>query len=171
MALITIKGNAKVVDADFKTVKWTGRTKAGDPVEITLSNAINMGNVDLTFAEKDDVVAQVVYTAAYNNTDTMITDEVEEPWQIKYTQGTDVSASGEILLGAGIVSINGTDVALTRGGSSFSIEREFREINADGDLGAVKGRVTIDGSRATLTLNALQVLTRMADFYAGITVS
>ena len=67
--------------------------------------------------------------------------------------------------------LGGTDVALTRGGSQFTVEREFREINADGDRGVVKDRVVIDASRATLTLNALTFLTHMADSFAAISVT
>ena len=81
------------------------------------------------------------------------------------------AAADTILLGAGVVAIGGTDVALTRGGSQFTVEREFREINADGDRGPVKDRVVIDASRATLTVNALTFLTHMKDVYAGIAVT
>ena len=70
-----------------------------------------------------------------------------------------------------MVSIGGVDVALTRGGSSFSVAREFRNINADGDRGTVQGRVVIDASEATLTLNALTFLTNMANVYAAITTT
>lgn len=170
---ITIKGTGIVTTQDFKTVEWRGKTKNGKLVKITLPNAINMSNIDLTMVEKDDTVAQLQFAAAYSNTDYMaLTDgDMEEPWSIAYSGGTTDTAAGTILLGAGIVSIGGTDVALTRGGSQFTVEREFREINADGDRGVVKDRVVIDASRATLTLNALTFLTRMADSFPAIAVS
>ena len=60
-----------------------------------------------------------------------------------------------ILLGYGVFSIGSTPVGLTRGGGSFTVETEYREIEADGDYGAVKGRVVIDRQDAKLTLNAL----------------
>lgn len=170
---LTIKGTGVVTSADFKNVVWTGKTKSGKAVTITLNNAINKGNIDLSFVEKDDTVAQLVLTAAYSNTDYMVSTagDYEEPWTITYAGGTSDTAAGTILLGAGVVSIGGQNVALTRGGSQFTVEREFRNINADGDRGTVKDRVVIDGSEATLTLNALTFLTHMADAFAAINVA
>jgi hypothetical protein len=66
--------------------------------------------------------------------------------------------AGDIILGDGVFAINGTDIALTRGGGQFTIEREYREIEADGDYGAVKGRVRKIRSVAKLTVNALSLL-------------
>ena len=170
---LTIKGTGVVTSADFHTVKWTGKTKAGNSCVITLSNAINKGNVDWTFAEKDDVVAQIAFEGAYANTNYMASTagDYAEPWQIVYAQGGSDTAADEIILGAGVFSIDNTDVALTRGGGSFVVEREFRDINADGDRGTVKDRVVIDASRATLTLNALTFLTSMPKVFAAISVT
>lgn len=61
----------------------------------------------------------------------------------------------EILLGYGVFTIADKPIGLTRGGGSFNVETEFREIEADGDYGPVKGRVTIDRQVAKLTVNAL----------------
>jgi hypothetical protein len=173
MASLTIKGTGIVTSADFKNVVWTGKTKSGKAVSITLANAINVGNIDLTMVEKDDTVAQIVFSAAYTNTDYMVasTADYTEPWTISYAGAAADTAAGTILLGAGVVSIGGVDVALTRGGSQFTVEREFREINADGDRGAVKDRVVMDASRATLTLNALSFLTNMANAFSAISVT
>lgn len=170
---LTIKGTGVVTSADFKSVTWTGKTKGGKSVVITLSNAIMMDNIDLTMVEKDDAVAALTFTAAYSNTNYMASTagDFEEPWSIAYSGAAADAAADTILLGAGVVSIGGTDVALTRGGSQFVVEREFREINADGDRGPVKDRVVIDASRATLTVNALTFLTHMKDMYAGIAVT
>lgn len=170
---LTIKGTGIVTSADFKNVTWTGKTKGGKSVVITLSNAIMMDNIDLTMVEKDDTVAALTFTAAYSNTNYMASTagDFEEPWQIAYSGAAADTAADTILLGAGVVAIGGTDVALTRGGSQFTVEREFREINADGDRGPVKDRVVIDASRATLTVNALTFLTHMKDVYAGISVT
>ena len=167
---ITIKGTGIVSTSDFKNVKFTGKTKNGKGVEITLKNAINMSNIDLSMVEKNDTVAQLVFTASYSNTDYMAatTGDMEEPWEIKYAGGTSDTAAGTILLGAGVLSIGGVDVALTRGGNQFGVEREFREINADGDRGPVKDRVVMDASRATLTTNALTWITHMADAFPAI---
>lgn len=170
---LTIKGTGIVSSADFKNVTWTGKTKGGKSVVITLNNAIMMDNIDLTMVEKDDAVAALTFTAAYSNTNYMASTagDFEEPWSIAYSGAAADAAADTILLGAGVVAIGGTDVALTRGGSQFVVEREFREINADGDRGPVKDRVVIDASRATLTVNALTFLTHMADVYAGISVT
>lgn len=170
---LTIKGTGIVTSADFHTVKWTGKTKAGNSCVITLNNAINKGNIDWTFAEKDDVVAQIAFEGGYANTDHMVSTagDYAEPWQISYAKGGSDTAADEIILGAGIFSIDNVDVALTRGGGQFTVEREFRNINADGDRGTVKDRVVIDASKATLTLNALTFLTSMSSVFAAISVA
>lgn len=158
-------GTGAVASTDYKAVKWVGKSKDGKAVTISLKDAINMGNIDWTFAEKDDVVAQVVFTACYDNTDETATSTVE-PWEIEINGQT--AGAGEIMLGAGIFYVGGTAIALTRGGGSFNVEREFREINADGDRGPVKDRIVMETSRASLTMNTLQILTRMDDLYTGI---
>jgi len=170
--MATYTGSGVVDSTDFKTVKWTGKTKGGNSVVITLNNAINMGNIDWTFAEKDDVVAEAVFTATYSNTNAMVStsDDYAEPWSVQVT-GTDTTAAGNIMLGAGVISIGDTDVALTRGGGKFTVEREFRNINADGDRGPVKDRVVMEGSTATLTVNALQILTAMSDLYPALSTT
>lgn len=171
--MATIKGTGVVATGDYKAVTWTGKTKGGKAVTISFPKAINLGNIDWTFAEKDDTVAEVTFTAVYSNTDAMVASaaDMAEPFTITYTPGESDGAASEIMLGAGILSINGTDVALTRGGGQFTVEREFREINADGDRGPVEGRIVMDASRATLRVNALQILTRMGDLYAAISTT
>ena len=159
------QGTGKVTEADFKAVKYVGQTKGGNPITIEFSSAINMGNINWAFAEKDDVVDEIVFTATYDNTNSMATS-TDEPWTVDVV-GSDEGAN-EIMLGVGIFSVDGTDIALTRGGGRFTVEREFREINADGDRGPVKGRVTMDASRATLAFNALTILSRVADLYPGL---
>lgn len=170
---ITIRGTGIVTSNDFKNVVWTGRTKNGKAVTITLNNAINKSNIDLSMVEKDDTVATLSFEGAYDNNDYMAatTGDFQEPWTITYAGTASDAANGTILLGAGIVSIAGKDVALTRGGSQFTVEREYREINADGDRGTVKERVVIDAARATLTLNALTWITHMTDIYPAIATS
>ena len=170
---ITIKGTGIVTSTDFVNVVWTGKTHNGKNIVITLKNAINKSNIDLSMVEKDDTVASLTFTAAYDNTDTMVSTsgDYEEPWTMAYSGSTSDTAAGTIMLGAGIVSIGGVNVALTRGGSQFTVEREFRNINADGDRGTVKGRVVMDASEATLTLNALTFLTNMGGLFSAIAVS
>lgn len=164
----TYGGTGNVLTTDFKAVKWVGKTKGGKAVEIALSDAINRENINLAFAEKDDTINTLTFEACYSNTDAAASSTVE-PWTIKVEQ-TPTAGASEILLGAGIFYIGSTAVALTRGGGSFTVEREYREINADGDRGAVKDRVVMESSRAKLTMNALTWLTHMADMWPGFTV-
>lgn len=169
MAVTKYIGTGAVTSADFKDVSWVGQTKGGNAVTISLSNAINMGNLEWTVAEKSDVVQAIEFQACYDNADEASSSTVE-PWSIEI-DGTVTPGASEIVLGAGIFYIGGTPVALTRGGGSFNVEREFREINADGDRGAVKNRVVMESSRAKLTMNILTMLTRLSDIYSAIEVS
>ena len=159
------RGTGAIASADYKKVKYVGKTKGGKPVTIELDNAINLGNIDWTFAEKDDTVAEIVMTAVYDNTDEMATDTAE-PWTVEI-DGESVTPSQGILTGVGVFYVDDTPIALSRGGGKFTVEREFREINADGDRGPVKDRIVMEGSRATLTMNTLQILTRLTDLYVG----
>ena len=65
----------------------------------------------------------------------------------------------DIILGDGVFSIGATDVGLTRGGGTLTVEREYRTIEADGDYGPVKGRIRKIKSVAKLSMNALEILT------------
>lgn len=167
MADITKKviGKGEITDADYKDVKWVGKTKAGKSVQIKISNAINLGNTEFTYAEKDDIVSEAVFTACYTD-EQLESGDRTEPWEITYVDGT--TPAGNIILGAGKLYIGETPIALSRGGGKFSREMEAREINADGDPGPVKGRITIDAVRATLSINALQIINRMTDLYTAM---
>ena len=81
-----------------------------------------------------------------------------------------MATADKILLGYGVVTVADTPIGLTRGGSSFSVEREFRNIEADGDRGQVKGRIVIDRENAKLTVNALELFTAddMSKYYPAI---
>lgn len=160
------RGTGVVAVADFKNVKWVGKSKSGKAVTIKLENAINLGNIDWTFADKNDTVAQIVFTATYSNTDTAATD-TEEPWTLE-VDGAQESGAGEIILGAGVFYVGETAIALSRGGGQFVVTREFRNIEADGDRGPVKGRISLDTSVATLTMNVLTILTRITDLYPAL---
>ena len=169
MANATYIGTGAIVSGDFKTVKWVGKAKNGTAVTIELTNALNMGNIDWTIAEKDDIVASAEFQACYTNTDSA-SSSTYEPWSVTM-DGSMTDGAGSIVLGAGVFYIGATAVALTRGGGQFTVEREYREINADGDRGAVKDRVVIESSRAKLTMNVLTILTRLTDLYPGVAAS
>jgi hypothetical protein len=81
-------------------------------------------------------------------------------------------APNNILLGDGVFSIGGHDVALTRGGGKFAVKRELKQIEADGDFGPVKGRLRKIKSVATLELGLLEIEpTYLNYFYAAMTVA
>ena len=84
-----------------------------------------------------------------------------------------MGTSDKILLGMGTVSVGATPIGLTRGGSVFTVEREYRHIEADGDKGIVKGRTVIDTENAKLTVNALELFTAadMTKYYPGMSVT
>lgn len=82
-----------------------------------------------------------------------------------------MAAPDDIILGDGVFSVNGVDIALTRGGGQFTIEREYRQIEADGDYGPVKGRIRKIRSVAKLSMNALEVLvTNLPKMYPAMQV-
>lgn len=79
----------------------------------------------------------------------------------------------KILLGFGVVTVGSTPIGLTRGGSVFVVEREYRHIEADGDRGIVKGRTVIDKENAKLTVNALELFNAkdMTKYYPGMSIT
>lgn len=160
------QGTGAIAASDYHSIKWVGETKGGNALTITMPEALNMGNIDWAFAEKGETVGQIVFTAVYDNTDEMSTDTTE-PWTIEI-DGSQSAGASEIIMGAGIFYVDNIAVALTRGGGSFNVARTFRNINADGDRGPVKGRVTIDDSTATMTLNVLTMLTNIAKLYPAM---
>lgn len=167
--MATIKGTGKIVTADYANVKFTGKTKDGQAIKITLKNAINLEDIDLSIKEKDEVVAKLTFTGCYTNTDATQSDSnLDEPWEIEYTAAESGTASGTIMLGTGVFSIGDTDVALCRGGGEFKTGRTYRKITADGDRGYVKDRIVMDGSEPTLTMNVLTFLGNMSSMFPGI---
>lgn len=81
-------------------------------------------------------------------------------------------ASSDIILGEGVFAIGGVNVGLTRGGGQFTVEREYRVIEADGDFGNVKGRIRKTKSMAKLVVNALELLPdNLAKLYPATTVT
>lgn len=84
-----------------------------------------------------------------------------------------MATAEKILLGYGVVSVGASPIGLTRGGSAFTVEREYREIEADGDYGPVKGRIVIDREVASLTVNALELFddTKLKTYYPAMDVT
>lgn len=167
MAKIYTGNGGNVATTDFHELTWTGKTKGGQACKITLTDAINKGNIDWTLAEKNEVVPSLAFEACYSNTDAQATEATACPWKIEI-DGEVAAGAKEILLGLGVFAIDGKDVALVRGGGQFTVEREFRDIAADGDKGSVKDRVVIDAERAKLSLNVLTMLTSIASMYPAM---
>lgn len=168
MAKKIITGNGgNIASTDFHVITWTGKTKGGKACKITLNDAINKGNLDWTLAEKSEVVPALEFEACYANTDAQASEATAAPWQIEI-DGETTTGAAEILLGLGVFAIDGTDVALCRGGGQFTVEREYRDINADGDKGSVKDRVVIDAERAKLKMNVLTMLTSLTTMYPAL---
>ena len=164
-------GAAQVLPADFRFVKWVGKTKGGKAVQIVLKKAFCRSNIDWKFEEKNDTTAEVEFEGAYTDAD-LASGNFNEPWELTIEGVTE--GSDEILLGVGKFHIGTSEsdakaVALTRGGGSFVVEREFREINADGDPGLVEGRIVKEAARPKLKLTALQWLTKVSDLYSCVT--
>ena len=169
MATKVITGNGGIIaPSDFHNVTWTGKTKGGIPIKITLENAINKGNIEWTMAEKSEVVPAIELEACYDNTDKQADETTACPWKIE-TEGDVEAGAKEIVLGLGVFAIDGVDVGLCRGGGSFKLEREFRDIAADGDKGSVKDRISLDAERPKLSMNVLTMLTSMKNMYPALT--
>ena len=164
-------GAGHVSDADFRYLKWIGKTKGGKPVQIELENAFCRSNPDWKFEEKNDTTAEVEFEGAYTD-ENLAKDDRTEPWKLT-VDGVEAGNS-EIILGVGKFYLGTTKedaqyVGLTRGGGSFMVEREFREINADEDPGLVKGRIEKEMARPKLKLIALQWLTKVDKLYSCVT--
>lgn len=168
MATKVITGNGgNIAATDFREITWTGKTKGGNACKITLTNAINKGNLDWALAEKNEVVPTLQFEACYNNADTQADESMVCPWKVEI-EGTVTTGAKEILLGLGVFAIDGVEVGLVRGGGQFTVEREFRDIAADGDKGSVKDRVVIDTERAKLSMNVLTMLASLTNMYPAL---
>lgn len=172
MASNIYTGAAQVLDTDVRYVKWVGKTKAGLPVQIELERAFCRSNPEWTFEEKNETTPALEFEGLYTD-EQLAKDDRTEPWKLTLPEGL-TAGNAEILLGVGKFYIGTTKddaelVGLTRGGGSFVVEREYRDINADDDPGSVQGRISKDTARPKLTLNVLQWLTKVSKLYACIT--
>lgn len=171
MASIKYTGSGVVTSADFRYIKYVGKTKSNKAITIEMTKAFCNSNPDWSFAEKDDTVATLEFEGCYTDT-ALEAGTMTEPWTIDLADGLS-AGTGEILLGVGKFYIgtsasDATLVGLTRGGGSFVVERTYREINADNDPGKVVDRVVQDEGRPKMTLNALEFITKINKLYTGI---
>jgi hypothetical protein len=72
---------ADIVDADYSTIYFLGKTKAGKAVKIILNNAINLEGLDWTLKDKDEIVPKLTFTATYDET-----TPTTEPWSIEFAK-------------------------------------------------------------------------------------
>lgn len=68
------------------------------------------------------------------------------------------SKTNETLLGEGVFYVGEVPIGLTRGGGQFLVERETKQIEADGDRGYVKGRIRFTKIVPKLVINTLQII-------------
>jgi hypothetical protein len=168
MAKKVITGNGgNILSTDYHVLTWTGKTKGGQACKITLTDAINKENINWTLVEKGEVVPALNFEACYGNSDKQADETTTCPWKIEI-DGEVAAGAKEILLALGVFAIDDVDVALVRGGGAFTVEREFRDIAADGDKGSVKDRVVIDTERAKLSMNVLTMLTTITSMYPAL---
>ena len=171
MANIIYTGAGQVAASDYRYVKWVGKTKAGLPIQIELPEAFCRSNPDWAFEEKNETTPEVEFEGVYND-EQLAADDRTEPWKLTLPDGL-TAGNGEILLGVGkfYIGTSAADaeyVGLTRGGGSFVVEREFRDINADDDPGSVKDRISKDSGRPKLKLTTLQWLSKVSNLYSCI---
>lgn len=99
--------------ADYRYVKWVGRTKGGTAVSIVLPKAICLSNPDWAFNEKDDTVPEIEFTSCYED-GPLANNDRTEPWQLTAATGI-VAGNKEIVLGVGkfYVCATGPDYSAT----------------------------------------------------------
>lgn len=172
MATNVYTGAGQVLDTDVRYIKWVGKTKGGLSVQIELERAFCRSNPEWTFEEKNETTPALEFEGLYTD-EQLANDDRTEPWKLTLPEGLQ-PGNAEILLGVGkfYIGTKAEDaelVGLTRGGGSFIVEREYRDINADDDPGSVAGRISKDTARPKLTLNVLQWLSKVSKLYACIT--
>ena len=174
MANTVYTGAGQVSESDVRYVKWVGRTKSGDAVQIEMPKAFCRSNPDWKFEEKNETTVEVEFEGLYTD-EALAADDRTEPWKLTVPDGV-TAGNGEIVLGVGKFYIgtsaeDAVAVGLTRGGGSFVVEREYRDIAADEDPGSVEGRILKDTGRPKLKLVALQWLTKAPQLYSCITTA
>lgn len=171
MATTVYTGADQVSATDSRYVKWVGKLKGGGSAQIELERAFCRSNPDWKFEEKNETVAELEFEGLYTD-EQLAADDRTEPWKLTLPDGLQ-AGNDEIILGVGKFYIGNSAadaklVGLTRGGGSFVIEREYRDINADDDPGSVEGRISKDTGRPKLKLSALQWLTKVNQLYPAI---
>lgn len=166
MSYRKITGTGIVSNNDFKCVKWVGKSKAGNPLMIILPKAINIGTMEWAYADKGETTNEIVFTGVYEQKK-LDAGDISEPFEL-YCDSAQEQGSQEIILGAGVFSIDDKKIGLTRGGGKFSRNATFRSIECDGDRGDIEGRIVMDEARPTLSMTAVELITRVTDLYPAL---
>lgn len=74
----SLTGSGDITETNYETVTWTGKTKDGRAVTITVKNAVNFDNIDWSLVEKNEVVAQCTFEGCYAE------GSDEEPWIVTW---------------------------------------------------------------------------------------
>lgn len=61
----TLTSTLQIVAGDHNDVTFTGKTKDGKAVTVKVENALNMGNLEWNFEDKNEVIGVLEFTAAY----------------------------------------------------------------------------------------------------------
>ena len=78
--------------------------------------------------------------------------------------------ANNIVFGKAVVLVDDELIGLTRDGAKFSVEYEYRAIDADGDRAKVKGRIIKEKAIPKAEINHLELLTRPTDMHPGLKV-
>lgn len=75
-----------------------------------------------------------------------------------------------VVFGQAVVLVDDKLIGLTRDGVKFSVEYEYRAIEADGDRAKVRGRIIKEKAIPKAEINHLELLTRTTDMHPGLKV-
>ena len=93
----TYTGAAQVQASDYRYIKWVGKTKGGQSIQIELPKAFCRSNPDWAFAEKNETTPEVEFEGVYTD-EQLATDDRTEPWELTLPEGLK-AGNDEILLG------------------------------------------------------------------------
>lgn len=74
-----VTGTLVIAPGDYVDVKWEGKKKNGKPVTIIVKNALNLENLEWALEDKNEVIAELVYTGTY-----LEASRETPPWEIIY---------------------------------------------------------------------------------------
>ena len=158
-----------VPEVEFSAQYTDDRLAAGDrtePWDIELADGIEAGNGEIVLGVGKFYIGasapEYDEEAEYSVGDLAMHDNKV------YRNKTAISSGGEAWTEAHWDEEAPAYIGLTRGGGSFVVEREYREIKADEDPGPVEGRIVQEGGRPKLKLKTLQWLTKIPTLYAGM---